>query len=328
MTPSILIITSKKDFSVDYIVNKLNSQKIPYYRFNTEDIGRGLDIEFLISENSFILHDKYKNLSLNLLSFSAVYYRRPVIAPFPRSLTTEEGVYFYNEHYTLLEFIYHLLQNQFWLNDVYDIRFAENKPYQLMLAQNIGFRIPESIISNISRPVRSLHAKYSNIIFKPLKMGLIKDGEKFSSVLFTTRVDNIFLEALDSIVSLPTYFQQEIRKKYDVRVTVVGQEVFAAFICSQEKVESQLDWRRTKQLLPHKQVKLPLEIEQKCLTLCKELNLQFAAIDLIYDLLGNYWFLEVNPNGQWVWIEQLLGYPISDRIIKILCEGKSNAEAN
>lgn len=49
------------------------------------------------------------------------------------------------------------------------------------------------------------------------------------------------------------------------------------------------------------------------------LNLQFAAIDFVLDVENRYWFLEINPNGQWVWIEHLVELPISKEIVNQLC---------
>ena len=57
-----------------------------------------------------------------------------------------------------------------------------------------------------------------------------------------------------------------------------------------------------------------------CLKLTKKLELNFSAIDLILDKNKDYIFLEINPNGQWAWIEKRLGYNISCEIIKLLME--------
>ena len=55
-----------------------------------------------------------------------------------------------------------------------------------------------------------------------------------------------------------------------------------------------------------------------CIRLLKELNLQFGAIDMIKTPDGSYIFLEINPNGQWAWIETQTGLQISDAIINFL----------
>lgn len=65
-------------------------------------------------------------------------------------------------------------------------------------------------------------------------------------------------------------------------------------------------------------IKLPDAILNQCISLLKILNLRFGAIDFILDKNGNYIFLEINPNGQWAWIEKQTGYKISNEITNLL----------
>lgn len=110
--------------------------------------------------------------------------------------------------------------------------------------------------------------------------------------------------------------QEEIKKQYDVRVTVVGSQLFATAILSQEHEETTVDWRKgSRPDLQHERIDLPREVEEKCFALMKRLNLRYGAIDLVCDLQGKLWFLEINPNGQWAWIENLTGYPIAAAIV-------------
>lgn len=77
-----------------------------------------------------------------------------------------------------------------------------------------------------------------------------------------------------------------------------------------------MDWRQGSRLdLKHERIELPREIEEKCFALMKCLNLRYGAIDLVCDRKGKLWFLEINPNGQWAWIENLTGYPIAAAIV-------------
>ena len=55
-----------------------------------------------------------------------------------------------------------------------------------------------------------------------------------------------------------------------------------------------------------------------CIKIVKSFELRYSSIDLNKDLTGKYYFLELNPNGQWTWIEQLTGHPIRDSIIEEL----------
>ena len=114
--------------------------------------------------------------------------------------------------------------------------------------------------------------------------------------------------------------QNCISKEYELRITIVGDKVFSAKVNSQENKNTLTDWRKEKN--PFVIYELPTEIEQKCIQLTKKLNISFGAIDLVRDKNGDYIFLEINPNGQWAWIEMETGLKISDEIINYLTEIK------
>jgi hypothetical protein len=92
-----------------------------------------------------------------------------------------------------------------------------------------------------------------------------------------------------------------------------GEMVFVAGINSQTNEISKIDWRRGE--LKFYETIIPQNIETMCIALVKKLNLRFGAIDMIKDKNGNFVFLEINPNGQWVWIENETGLKISEALI-------------
>jgi glutathione synthase/RimK-type ligase-like ATP-grasp enzyme len=106
-------------------------------------------------------------------------------------------------------------------------------------------------------------------------------------------------------------------------VTIVGQRIFAASIDSQSDPNATIDWRKTENpLLPHAPIELPKPLQQSLLELMMRLSLSYGAIDLVLTPDGRYVFLEVNPNGQWLWIDEMLSLGISQSIAEWLSEGK------
>ena len=65
-------------------------------------------------------------------------------------------------------------------------------------------------------------------------------------------------------------------------------------------------------------LQLPEEIEEGCLALCRHYGLEFGAIDLAIGPDGAYTFFEINPNGQWAWLEQETGQPLRSRLADLL----------
>jgi glutathione synthase/RimK-type ligase-like ATP-grasp enzyme len=99
---------------------------------------------------------------------------------------------------------------------------------------------------------------------------------------------------------------------------VVGEKIFAAKVDSQKNEDTKIDWRKKK--TPFVSYDLPEQISEKCLVMTKKLNLEFGAIDMIRKPNGEYVFLEINPNGQWVWLDTEASLKISDEIINLLVQ--------
>jgi len=157
-------------------------------------------------------------------------------------------------------------------------------------------------------------AQDHQLVTKAISSGYIASPEG-NRAIFTSIVGPGDIEDLDGLALAPTTFQAFVDKVSDIRVTVIAGEVFAAEILSQEDKSSQVDWRATDDPhLAHRIHKLPNEIADLCRRLVINLGLSFGAIDLALKSDGSYIFLEINPNGEWVWLEDQLGFPISDRI--------------
>lgn len=314
----VLVITNKSDLTADFIIKKLKEKKIPFYRFNTEELTKSLSLTLNFSENSYYIFDSIANTQINLKEFTSVYFRRPEL-PFILSegLTEGEVTFIKNEILYTLEGVYKILKDAYWISPVYAIREAENKIHQLIIAKSLGFKLPESIITNSLEKAQKFFVNNQNdCIIKPIKSGLIEDKND-SKVVFTNNIKSLPDEKL-RIEQCPSFFQEHIRKEADIRVTVVGSKIFATSISSQKNEITKTDWRRGEIPLDHVKIKLPLDIEIKCIQLLKYLNLRFGAIDFVKDENGNFIFLEINPNGQWAWIERQTGHEISDEIVNLL----------
>jgi len=317
----ILLITNKGDITTDFVVKELTDAKANFYRLNTEDLLSKLSLNFNFYKNEFILFDNERKIEIDLLKIKAVYYRRPLP---PRNiannLTRGEEIFTLNEITNCLEGLYKILKNAFWISTVFAIREAESKIYQLQVAQELGFTIPPSIITTNSKIAAEFVTEFKCII-KPIKTGFIEDNGN-EKIIFTTLFHDE--SNLERIKTCPTYFQKFINKTSDIRVTVIGNKVFAAKILSQEYNETKIDWRKAETIkLKYEKIDLPPYLLDLCIKLTKKLNLNFGAIDFVKDEKGDFIFLEINPNGQWAWIEKQLNYNLSYEISKLLIDGKN-----
>jgi glutathione synthase/RimK-type ligase-like ATP-grasp enzyme len=201
-----------------------------------------------------------------------------------------------------------------WMSHPAAIWEAEYKPFQLDLAAASGFKIPPTIITNSPTRIREAFREFGSMIVKSTKAGhLIRNG--VDHAIYTSRVLEEHIDQLESARWSPAIYQALIPKLFDVRVTIVGSQCFAAAIDSQSDPAAMVDWRQTENpQLPHERLRLPDRLTCQLQQLMRSLRLTFAAIDLIQTPSGDYVFLEVNPSGQWLWLDDRLTLGISDEV--------------
>jgi glutathione synthase/RimK-type ligase-like ATP-grasp enzyme len=309
----ILIVTNERDLTSDYIVLELRRRNLSFYRLNTERLPEG-KIAFNPQNGERAWQIELNGHTINFLDVTAGYYRRPG-KPIPDEAITNEAArqYCATEWDAALTAALHSLGNR-WLNAPFTVLTAENKALQLALAHRLGFCIPETSITNDIGRAQIVRTAGTAVV-KPLRESLLSDPEG-DHVIFTNRLNNLAIVDEDAVRAAPIIFQREISKQSDIRVTVIGDAAYAAEILSQAHDETKTDWRRgSRPDLEHLPHDLPDAISKKCVSIVQELGLRFGAIDLILDREAQYWFLEVNPNGQWAWIESRTGLPLSRAIV-------------
>lgn len=314
----ILLVTNRRDLTTDYVVRELKRRDLAFVRLNTEALGEATLC--LRPDRPWEDQLEVEDQSLRLADVTAAYFRRPE-PPVPARRIDAAGdrAYCIGEWSAALKTIIGKLSGR-WFNDPAAIVRAEDKPRQLTEALRLGMRVPETLITNDPAKARAFSTGRDCIV-KPLRTALV-DDEGTGKVAFTTRIGPGGLTASDGTLSAaPFVMQREVFKQYDVRVTVVGNRLFATAIHSQAHEETETDWRRgVRSDLSHSVEYLPPFVAEHCLALTKSLGLAYGAIDLIRDLDGVYWFLEINPNGQWAWIEERTGQPIAAAIVDALTD--------
>lgn len=308
----ILLVTNKRDITMDYIVVELKKRGVEYFRLNTEDLPKSYSV--MSDESLMDWKININGKTLNGSNVKAAYFRRPGNPEAPSYISDPNVVdYIQGEWNSFLKSLYMRL-DRFWFSSPTNIILAEDKPRQLVVAKEIGFNIPESIVTNSHEEIKKSSNSYS-AIGKPLRQALFIKKQT-ESVIFTNRLGQIDDSDSSSLSLVPIIIQREIIKKFDVRVTVVGKRVFPVAIYSQTHTETEVDWRKGSRTdLKHETIELPSSLKLKCIELVESLNLRFGAIDFICDNNDKFWFLEINPNGQWAWIENQTNLPIASSIV-------------
>ena len=325
----LLVVTNKTDLASDFLILRLKEKRIPFMRLNTEDLGSKYEVDLHFSggrTNFTIRFSAGATLTPNLID--AVYFRQPIAPDPPENIAPSDRAFAKRELGEHLRSLWRLIDSRKWVNHPRNLWLASNKPEQLSVANTIGFTTPATVVTCSAESLATFFAQHDHqVVCKAVKHGFTYQGDT-ATVATTQRLDANFLQRFEEYASVPMIYQEEITKIFDLRVTVVGDDVFATAIHSQTYPETEVDWRTMTTCdisLQHERVVLPPIIADRCRRMTRHFHLNYSAIDLVLGTDGRYYFLEMNPNGQWVWIEQETGYPIRDALIR--CMGYENVAA-
>lgn len=314
----ILVLSNKLDITTDVVIHQLKKRGLPFFRWNADNLLASHSIAFELGENGItqlVLQAEGRTVDV-MREISVVWYRRPSKVVAHPQITRESMVEFsVREGTALLQNIWQLLSDRMWINvPSANIQFS-NKLYQLCFAREIGFKVPATIVTTDKSMVKRFASTHDKVIVKALSAGYIREGGR-EKLLYTQLLDEKLLANLEGLEYCPTQFQEYIPKKLELRITVVGDKIHTCAIGSQESTRTMVDWRRYDfDNVPHYAYDLPREIKSLLLEFMRKSRLVFGAFDLIVTPGDDYYFLEVNPNGQWYWIERLTGLPITESLV-------------
>jgi glutathione synthase/RimK-type ligase-like ATP-grasp enzyme len=320
----ILVISTKRDVHVDAVIPHLKSLGIPFIRLNTEDFPEEVDLVWEIQAgNKEGILKLYGLHEVKLSEITACWYRKPFPPKPSTKLKARQAKSFVkNESTAFLEGLYTYLADKFWINYPSDVDIAKHKLSNLALASGLGFEVPNTMITTNPKAAKTFFNKNGgNIITKMLSNYAYVDKYKMFYPVFTSKVTPQDIEHIDNVVFAPTQLQAYIEKKVELRITVVGKKIFACEIHSQMSEKTKIDWRSDVVNVKHMPHKLPKSLEKKILQMQERLHLNFGAYDFILTPDNRYVFIELNPNGQYLWIELLTKMPISEAIAELLVEG-------
>ena len=298
----LLILTHSADATADYLCLSLQKAEIAFLRINSDAVigkirlfSRDGSTRLIIGSRTIVAGD-----------ISNVWLRRP------RTLSTELAADPAERRNLILEWSEALegflaqIPLEKWINHPSANVGASHKLEQLHRASQFGLNIPKTLMTQDSADLLNFWKEcQGQVIVKPLASGFLeRTASDEDSHIYTNAVK---LEHLDgqALVNCPTLFQATIDKTLDVRVTVLDGEIEAV---SMKAVESdgiqRLDIRRNNMSdVAYGQITVPSKIKDILIPYLNSYKLRFAAVDMAVDRKGEWIFFEVNPNGQWAWLD-------------------------
>jgi hypothetical protein len=322
----ILILTEQLDTHADHIVQKLRARRADFIRFDPARFPIEAELSLAFASNGrphYTLRTDGRTIDLDELT--AIWYRRPR-PPIPHDHITEElnRESIAQECQNFVDDLWNSLDCLYLPAPHAAIRRAQFKASQLKIAGAVGFELPPTLFTNSPDDFLEFYRQHDgNIISKLSGFSIFRyNGNAKDFWRYTEVVSKRDVSYAHAVRYCPMIFQAYVPKQVELRITVVGRQVFAAEIHSQATNHTRHDWRRYDHYgtlyRPHP---LPDEVAHCCVRLVEQLGLCYGTIDMVVTPDGRYVFLEINPNGQYLWTEEAAGLPISEAICDLLIEG-------
>jgi ATP-grasp ribosomal peptide maturase len=309
---TVLVLTEPSDTTADLVVKELDRRGAQVFRADTGDFPLSLRVSAWF-DGMWRGEIHGPDGSIDLRGIRSVYVRRPTTFTLPPSMTDVERRFAAREARRGIGGLLMSLSCS-WMNHPSNAADAEYKPLQLTTAAACGLDVPRTVITNVPDDADKHSAHLgSSAVYKTLASATVPDGQQVA-LIYTTPVTAP--DMADSRVALTAHqFQQQVPKVRDVRATVVGNRVFAAnILVDGETAGGLLDWRADYDALRYEPVKLPHSVESSLLKMTERLGLSFAATDFVVTADDQHYFVDLNPSGQWGWIQEATGLPIAAAI--------------
>lgn len=202
-----------------------------------------------------------------------------------------------------------------WVSDPKRIRAAEDKARQLCAARAAGLAVPDTLWTNDIDEAEAFVGRRGTAIVKSVASAWWEEEHK-GHFVFSSLITADDLPAPQRLASVPICLQQPVVPKQDIRVTVVDKTVLAAIRGEHGEPNLPVDWRLAPEQ-PWSPYQLPPDVADACRALVSDLGLLFSGIDFARDDAGEHWFLELNPNGEWGWLQRA-GLPIAAALAQTL----------
>ncbi|MFH9584191.1 ATP-grasp ribosomal peptide maturase [Streptomyces luteogriseus] len=304
MASTVLVITALEDFTADLVIRALNEREVPVVRIDPADLGPGLSFGFRLVDDdpAWIGRLSTPSREVDVREVAAVYYRRPT--PYTerfKHLPRQQAEFGATEARHGLGGVLNALRSAVYVNHPHAVTRADFKPAQLQRFAELGLRVPPTLITNEADEARKFAADHGRVVYKTFR-GLPRGEDGHAGAIWTQRVQP---DSFDETLTVTAHlFQAEVPKNSDVRVTVVGPQVFAQRIVAPDGA---LDWRRGDwEELSHSPAAVPATVEAALHSYLESFGLVFGCFDFALtgdgDEPEDWWAIECNPNGQWGWL--------------------------
>ncbi|MDP2423901.1 MAG: grasp-with-spasm system ATP-grasp peptide maturase [Bacteroidales bacterium] len=316
-----MIETIRNDYTTYKVIEWLKYYNVDYYTITPHDI---INISINVHCNSVFLSINHKTLCLD--DITGYWFRRGLFSvkmdkKCPYYKPDKEFVissYHYSslEKNTILQYLHYLLSEKKSLNS---FLFSNvNKLIVLYEAKKHGLNVPKHLLTDSKKELELFYKDCNgNIISKVCSPSGGFETKNYAIYAYTELIDKKFINNMNNSF-FTSYFQANINKRFEIRTFLLNSKFYSMAIFSQESKKTSIDFRKYSKEMPNRYIPfiLPDTIEKKLLSLCTFLNLNSGSIDLIYSTDHEYYFLEINPVGQFGMLSTPCNYHLEREVAR------------
>ncbi|MEE9363881.1 MAG: grasp-with-spasm system ATP-grasp peptide maturase [Cellulophaga sp.] len=303
----ILILSKNNDYSTGEVIRWILAYKIKFLRLNEDD-----NIKIIKYDDKELIFKK-GNVSYSLNDFTSVWYRRGGLS----IQSDKENDYLRLENREIINSIYRRLIRKRHINTYFNSHL--NKLYVLDYDGFIHVKIPPYLITQSKRILLEfMNSRNQKIISKPMFVPFSKVNNNAFYMAYTSMVEPKDVINLNKTF-VPTFFQEYVEKKYEIRTFFLDGNFYSMCIFSQQNKKTSIDFRNYDHDRPNRvsPFKLPLEIEEDLRIMLGFYKMDSASLDIIFD--GDIFnLLDVNPIGQFGMVSNPCNYYLEERIANYL----------
>lgn len=297
---NVLIVTHRRGFEADPVIDELRNRGVKVFRFNCDAGDHASKASYTLKGETVQISLMCDNLVLdgNDITIGWCQQLPPYLsqAACPKEVLQRQNLW--AQQAALFKII-----DIPWINSPYAIQNASNKIMQLDIAQKSGLNTPLTLVSNNPQDIRRF-VENNTAIAKNLATPWLTSDVKQTYAAFTKKVDSTWLHDENALAFCPVIYQKFCKRSRDYRVVVIGDKHFAV-ACKPSKNQEE-DIRRD---CPTGDNFYPVEIDNgivvKLRSVMKKLSVEYCSADFMEDSHGNMFFLEMNLCGAWWWVDRL-----------------------
>lgn len=320
----ILILSDEDDSTTDDVLDWLDYFNAKYIRINGSNEINFYDLKLDFKTNNFRLI--FLNEVINSNNIISYWYRRGHLnfkvdyldKSTHNSLNIAANSSINREYFDLSNYIYDFLERKHGIGSFHENQ--TNKLVNLITASKIGLKIPNTQIFTTKSDLRNFIELYGQALTKPI-------GQAGLNV----KTNNYVINGVSKVINKsdlinipesfpPSLFQEYVDKAYELRIFYLHKKIYSSAIFSQRDIKTKIDFRNYNYSKPNRvqSYKLPQNIEKLIVAFMEKIKMDSGSIDIIVTPRKEYYFLEVNPIGQFFQVSYPCNYYLEKKVAEYL----------